>query len=317
MRFARTAICVLMLGVSALGMASDVQTRVYGGKDAPASKWPWMAAVLNVSDPDVNNFQAQFCGGVRISRQWILSAAHCFKPKDESETEFRKGDIAVLLDTVDLCDDCTSGRLDIERIVIHPDWNDGSGPVDEDDIALLQLANPDNATSSTTASVIDQNHSSALPDSGNDGVQVLGWGATAPNTNDPDRPWFPKTLQQVALDFVPLADCRDQYGDPDELFSESMICAYEPDADDFEQDDEGDTSPDNPNVDGSTAGEDTFGEDTCAGDSGGPLFVNKADADWVAGITSWGAEPCGNPDKAGVYTEVLAGKRQLAGGYPQ
>ena len=56
--------------------------------------------------------------------------------------------------------------------------------------------------------------------------------------------------------------------------------------------------------------------DTCAGDSGGPLFLPAASpADSVlVGITSWG-EGCAVPNKLGVYTRVsrfLASLRSLS-----
>ncbi len=46
--------------------------------------------------------------------------------------------------------------------------------------------------------------------------------------------------------------------------------------------------------------------DTCSGDSGGPLMVQRDGAFVLAGVTSWGASPCGDPEYPGVYARVGA-----------
>lgn len=284
MRVLRIAVYAWALALTPAAFAGDVQTRVLGGKDAAESEWPWMVAVLeNAVD---NNFQAQFCGGALISPQWIVSAAHCFQPGEEAKDgtappEFSASEIRVLIDTVELCDDCQDGRLEIAELYIPdgsrgPEW-DPSTEANIDDIALLRLESP---VAVATASVIDAPRSAALSESGDDGVQVLGWGASQPNpTGDRDY-LFPFTLQQAALDFVPLHECKGFYS-RDELFSDAMLCAHEPDPDT------------------------TINPDTCVGDSGGPLVLERDGTDWVAGITSWGFD-CGDPDSPGVYTELRA-----------
>lgn len=47
-----------------------ITTRIVGGKPADKGEWPWMAALLRDGDD-------QFCGGVLISDQHILTASHC------------------------------------------------------------------------------------------------------------------------------------------------------------------------------------------------------------------------------------------------
>jgi trypsin len=46
--------------------------------------------------------------------------------------------------------------------------------------------------------------------------------------------------------------------------------------------------------------------DTCGGDSGGPLMVSDAGFLVLAGLTSWGADPCAEPNRPGVYTRLGA-----------
>ena len=54
------------------------------------------------------------------------------------------------------------------------------------------------------------------------------------------------------------------------------------------------------------AGKPAAGEDTCYGDSGGPLFARKPQGGYVqVGIVSWG-EDCGRGEEGlyGLYTRV-------------
>jgi hypothetical protein len=46
--------------------------------------------------------------------------------------------------------------------------------------------------------------------------------------------------------------------------------------------------------------------DTCKGDSGGPLMVERRGVFTLVGVTSWGAFPCAQPGKFGVYARVGA-----------
>jgi hypothetical protein len=48
------------------------------------------------------------------------------------------------------------------------------------------------------------------------------------------------------------------------------------------------------------------GVDTCAGDSGGPLFKMEGTTPELLGATSYGAARCGESEKPGVYTELNA-----------
>ncbi len=52
------------------GVHEKLLTRIVGGRQAETDEWPWMAALLN----DVNDL---FCGGVLITNQHVLTAAHC------------------------------------------------------------------------------------------------------------------------------------------------------------------------------------------------------------------------------------------------
>ncbi|KAM5236961.1 kallikrein-8-like [Ctenodactylus gundi] len=79
---------------------------------------------------------------------------------------------------------------------------------------------------------------------------------------------FPDTLNCADVKIIPQEKCREAY--PGQV-TDGMVCAGSSD-----------------------------GADSCQGDSGGPLICNGR----LQGITSWGSDPCGQPNRPGVYTNI-------------
>jgi secreted trypsin-like serine protease len=98
---------------------------------------------------------------------------------------------------------------------------------------------------------------------------VTGWGLTSANGND-----YPDALRQVSVPIVSNATCNQSYGGD---ITANMICA------------------------GYVHG----GQDSCSGDSGGPMMVPAVSGNgWLqAGVVSWG-QGCAEPGYYGVYTRV-------------
>lgn len=123
----------------------------------------------------------------------------------------------------------------------------------------------------------------ATTDAYDNGVfTIAGWGRTG-ETQPGSR-----YLLKGELPFVSDSVCRRQYSS---LNAAEEICAGRPEG----------------------------RVDTCAGDSGGPLFRRDNNNAWIqVGITSWG-HGCARPNVPGVYTQVsrfataiAAGARELA-----
>ncbi|KAL1769341.1 kallikrein-5 [Sigmodon hispidus] len=98
---------------------------------------------------------------------------------------------------------------------------------------------------------------------------ISGWGTvTSPRDLKMMKENFPDTLNCAEVEIFSQNKCERAY--PGKV-TEGMVCA------------------------GSSNG-----ADTCQGDSGGPLVCNGV----LQGITSWGSDPCGKPEKPGVYTKI-------------
>ena len=194
----------------------------------------------------------------------MVTAAHC---ADGSEP----GDIQVLAGIHNLvAADAGFVRLDVARIIIHPDY--GEVNQYDSDIALLELATSAPFRSPSAAglpiagvALVPENVGALV------GVEstVTGWGNRQPGSSD-----YPAALHEVEVPIVSNADCRAAYGD---TITSAMLCA------------------------GLSEG----GKDSCQGDSGGPLVVfSSTRSRWeLAGVVSWG-NGCALPGVPGVYTRV-------------
>ena len=57
------------------GINYNIETRIVGGVGAMIGQWPWMAILFRIVPQGVY----QYCAGVLISDQHILTAAHCLR----------------------------------------------------------------------------------------------------------------------------------------------------------------------------------------------------------------------------------------------
>ncbi|MGB2248439.1 MAG: S1 family peptidase [Alcanivorax sediminis] len=152
----------------------------------------------------------------------------------------------------------------ISSVLVHPSYRSDNY---HNDIALLRLDSPSKLSTMdlAKAEVVEQ-----ITASPKESLLALGWGYT----NNSDQT-LSDTLQQVKLDYVSYSYCASQWS---QIWS-GQICAGEMDP-----------AP--------------KAQDTCRGDSGGPLIYSQDGQQWLVGITSYGHDTCATSGVPGVYTRV-------------
>lgn len=154
-------------------------------------------------------------------------------------------------------------RLAVRAVHVHEGYLSG---VYHHDLALLELAAPSRQPGLDLAKASEM----AALESGNadEALDALGWGRTETSS-------MSDTLRHASLDYVSPAHCAHHWNN----LTGGQLCA-------------GEMNPASAPA-----------QDTCRGDSGGPLIYRADGRAWLVGITSYGSERCAS-GIPGVYTRV-------------
>ena len=258
---------LFMLALSAPVLADDFQTYIVGGEDATGD-WPWAARVAL----DLGNGFENSCSGSLLNREWVLTAAHCFFNEDGEAM-----DVSTITVHIGSGPKGTNPTRGADEYRLHSGYDNEANPIGND-IALVHLSTAIEVSS--LPSLVDDAHFDELltrDAMGRDeAVTAIGWGVT-----DPDNPTVSDTLQQVALDYVQFSTCNQSWNGFLTPVQSSVICAAELNPQDNET------------------------ENTCLGDSGGPLILGDDPAPYIVGLTSFGSADNCQAGRPTVFNRVL------------
>ncbi|XP_034530237.1 complement factor D [Notolabrus celidotus] len=201
------------------------------------------------------------CGGFVIADQWVMTAVHCMP----TGANGRK----VVLGLHSLSEpEETKQTFDILELHNHPNFNSINY---DNDIALIKLDRPFNTSEAVRA--VEYLRAGGTNPGTDEEVETAGWGSLDDLGSRPDK------IQEVVVEVVSSARCRrsDYFG---RKFTTNMMCAHK-------------VCPD-------PCDKPYKKEDSCDGDSGGPLLFNGI----AVGITSNGGKKCGQIKKPGIYTII-------------
>ncbi|UTV27168.1 S1 family peptidase [Photobacterium atrarenae] len=260
-----------------------VTAKIVGGVESGQQDIPWQV-YLNLTFPASDGGQSTFvCGGVAVSQDLVLTAAHCLQHGSVTVTA---DNVRVWGGIVSLFSANSRNAVAVTELVIHPSYNSAQFT---NDIALLKLAEPlpegaipirmaDRATQDR----VDNAFANSWVANGErpPNLLVSGWGSTDPQDSNSGS----STLRYTLLSGVPDRTCDAQWGaNMNSGDYPIFLCA-------------GSVAPD-------------LARDSCFGDSGGPLVWQDpqaaGDADFglrLVGLVSFG-NGCA-VTVPGVYTEV-------------
>lgn len=247
---------------------ADFSDRIFGGQKTLLDEFPWTALIEYRKANGQTGFH---CGASLVSSRYVLTAAHCIKaiPRGWQVIGVRLGEWDLNNDNDCLDGDCADVpvNMGVEKVIVHENY-DPNNKAQYNDIALIRFTR-DVHTSSFISPVclpIDNVHRTR------NNVGTKGWAAGWGRTETASASNF---KLKVELEIQDPTSCSNIYRPSGIVLRDTQICAGG-----------------------------VRGQDTCSGDSGGPLTKLITSNNFLYGIVSFGPNKCGTKGVPGVYTNV-------------
>ncbi|KAK3106139.1 hypothetical protein FSP39_013544 [Pinctada imbricata] len=173
------------------------ESRIVGGSDAKISNHPWQVSLQGSTGN-------HFCGASLVHTRWLVTAAHCVDGARPSQIKAKLG-------TTNFNDGGIT--MDITRIIMHRNYNKGSGTY-PNDIALLELE-ADVATGANIQTITMAEGSEYFE---NENCVISGWGLTDSGGS------VSSTLQAVSMTVMSKSNCQSRWGSSSII--DSHVCVH-------------------------------------------------------------------------------------------
>ena len=245
----------------------ELENRIVGGTIAKTDRFPYFTSVVS-TDQDGYYY---LCGGTLIAPDVVMTAAHCLEAEDSSGCEIPIVSVDVFVNSTNV--KSSKNRYNRKGIkwIMHP----GRDTLTlSNDIALIFLNSP-----VLDVRPVNINKEASIPVANNpSSLTVVGLGDIAINLQNVTVPAV--QLNSLTVKPITMESCKNAYPTADaSLIGLSNICTT------------------------SGAG---VKKDTCSGDGGGPLLMQKGSAaeDIQLGIVSWSNSVYCNNAYPAVFTRV-------------
>ncbi|KAJ1945963.1 hypothetical protein FBU59_002160 [Linderina macrospora] len=264
-----TTLAVATLAIPQAHSDKDAQMqlskRIVGGNVAPANKYPFSSIIKTIYSEGLSK-----CGGTIISKNHVVTAAHCVVRTATGEHALPQNIYAGYGNNTYIYQTLIPAR----RVFVHPQYN-STGL--KNDIAILEL--PDLPLDGVTVATVPVYKGWLFPEMA---TTAIGWGMT--NTTDSHSPSY--LLKEATVKIGNTAPCRNHIN---KYLHDTFVSSNGPRI----------------CIERSL----TLGNGVCTGDSGSPLLVFVRGKPYFAGVDSNGGSAqgtfsCGDAGGFDFFTNV-------------